>query len=161
MTPTFSFLWGISEGLIIWLQIWEDAESLVSTASLRSLFSICQYLTPLSSLALAHFSTRNQLRSESENVSHTVMSNSLRPHGLYPARLLCPWNSAGKNTGVGNHSLLQGIFPVQELKLSLLHCRRTLYHLSHQGSPRNQLRTSTLIVWLYSLIPSVSSAAKL
>ena len=33
----------------------------------------------------------------------------LRPHGLYPARLLCPWNSPGKNTGVGCHSLLQGI----------------------------------------------------
>ena len=31
-------------------------------------------------------------------------------HGLYPARLLCPWTSPGKNTGVGSHSPLQGIF---------------------------------------------------
>ena len=31
--------------------------------------------------------------SESESVSHSVMSNSLRPHGLWPARLLCPWDS--------------------------------------------------------------------
>ena len=36
------------------------------------------------------------------------MSNSLWPHGLEPTRLLCPWNSPGKNTGVGCHALLQG-----------------------------------------------------
>ena len=42
-------------------------------------------------------------------------SNSLRPHGLQLARLLCPWNSPGQNTGVGSHSLLQGIFPTQGL----------------------------------------------
>ena len=38
------------------------------------------------------------------------MSDSLRPHGLSPTRLLCPWDSPGKNTGVGCHFLLQGIF---------------------------------------------------
>ena len=40
-----------------------------------------------------------------------------------------------KNTGVGCHALLQGIFPTQELNLGLLHCRWILYCLSHQGSP--------------------------
>ena len=35
------------------------------------------------------------------------MSDSVRPHGLQPARLLCPWDSPGKNTGVGCHFLLQ------------------------------------------------------
>ena len=40
-------------------------------------------------------------------VSHSVMSDSLQPHGLQPASLLCPWNSPGKNTGVGYHFLLQ------------------------------------------------------
>ena len=39
-------------------------------------------------------------------LSHSVVSNSLQPHGLQPARLLCPWNSPGKNTGVVSHSLL-------------------------------------------------------
>ena len=39
-----------------------------------------------------------------------VMSDPLPPHGLYLARLLYPWNSLGKNAGVGSHSLLQGIF---------------------------------------------------
>ena len=51
------------------------------------------------------------------------MSDSLRPHELHPARLLCPWNSPGKNTGVGCCSLLQRIFSTQELNLGLEHCR--------------------------------------
>ena len=42
-----------------------------------------------------------------------------------------------KNTGVGSLSLLQGIFPTQELNWALLHCRRILYQLSYQGSPKN------------------------
>ena len=55
------------------------------------------------------------------------MSNSLRPHRLKPTRFICPWNSPGKNTGVCSHSLLQGIFPTQELNscpLHLLYCRQ-------------------------------------
>ena len=43
----------------------------------------------------------------------------------------CP----GKNTGVGCHALLQEIFPTQGSDSGLPHCRRILYHLSHQGSP--------------------------
>ena len=42
------------------------------------------------------------------------LPNSVRPHGLQPARLLHPGDSPGKNTGVGGHVLLQGIFPTQE-----------------------------------------------
>ena len=60
---------------------------------------------------------------------------TLRSHGLQPTRLLCLWNSPGKNTGVGSHSLLQGIFLTQGSNLGLLHYRQILYHLSHQGSP--------------------------
>ena len=44
-------------------------------------------------------------------------------------------DSPGKNTGVGCHALLQGIFPTQELNEGLLHCRQILYELSYQGSP--------------------------
>ena len=44
-------------------------------------------------------------------------------------------DSPGKNTGVGCHGLLQGIFLTQELNPGLLHCRQILYCLSHQGSP--------------------------
>ena len=43
-------------------------------------------------------------------------------------------DSPGKNTGVGCHALLQGIFPTQGLNPGLPHCRQILYHLSHQGS---------------------------
>ena len=50
------------------------------------------------------------------------------PNGLQPATLLCPWDSLGKNTRVGCHALLQGIFPTQGLNLGLLHCRQILYH---------------------------------
>ena len=49
---------------------------------------------------------------------------TLQPHGLQPARLLCQWDSPGKNIGVGCHALLQGILPTQESNpclLDLLH----------------------------------------
>ena len=54
--------------------------------------------------------------------SHSIISDSLRPHGLYS-----PWNSPGQNIGVGSLSLLQGIFPTQGLNPGLLHCRWILY----------------------------------
>ena len=66
-----------------------------------------------------------------ESESHSVVSDSLQPHGLYS-----PWNSPGQNTGVGSLSLFQGIFPTQGSNPGLLHFRRILYQLSHKGSPR-------------------------
>ena len=48
------------------------------------------------------------------------MTDSLRPYGLWPARLLCPWASPGKITGVDCHVLLQGIFPTEGSNLCLL-----------------------------------------
>ena len=63
--------------------------------------------------------------------SRSVVSDSLRPHGLYS-----PWNSPGQNTGVGSLSLLQQIFPTQGSNPGLLHCRWILYKLKHKGSPR-------------------------
>ena len=61
----------------------------------------------------------------------SVVADSLWPHGLQPTRLFCPWDSPCKNTGVGCHALLQGIFLTQGLNsglLQLLHFRRILYH---------------------------------
>ena len=66
-----------------------------------------------------------------ESEIHSVVSNSSRPHGLYS-----PWNSPGQNTGVGSHSLLQGLFPTQGSNPGLPHCRWILYQLSHKGSSR-------------------------
>ena len=47
--------------------------------------------------------------------SATQLCHTLQPHGLWPARLLCPWNFSGKNTGVDCYFLLQGIFWTQGL----------------------------------------------
>ena len=59
-------------------------------------------------------------------------------NGLYSARLLYPWDFAGKSTGAGCHFLLQGIFPTQELNLGFPHIvGRRFYHLSHLGSHYN------------------------
>ena len=71
---------------------------------------------------------------ESVSKSRSVVSDSLRPHGLYS-----PWNSPGQNTGVGSLSLLQGIFPTQGWNPGLLHCRRILYQLSHKENPIQSL----------------------
>ena len=57
-----------------------------------------------------------------ESESHSVLSDSLQPHGLYR-----PWNSPGQNTGVGSLSLLQGIFPTQESNPGLPPCRQRLH----------------------------------
>ena len=54
-------------------------------------------------------------------LSCTVVSNSLRPHGLQPTRFLCPWSFLGKNIGGKCHFLLLGIFPTQGLNVCLLH----------------------------------------
>ena len=50
-----------------------------------------------------------------------VVSYSLWPYGLQPARLFCPWDFPGKNTGVGSHFFLQKIFLTQGSDLHLLH----------------------------------------
>ena len=85
----------------------------------------------------------------------SVVSNSLWPMEE-PARVLCPWDSPGKNTRVGCCAFLQGIFLTQELNphlQHLLHCRQALYPLSHEkdflgkdrlegGSRRMQLSAS-------------------
>ena len=65
-------------------------------------------------------------------LSHLIVSDSLQPHGLQPTRLFCPWDFPGKNTGVGSHSLLQGIFPSQGL--CLLHWQADSLPLHHLGS---------------------------
>ena len=64
---------------------------------------------------------------------------SLQPYGLQPPRPLCSWDSPGKDTEVGCHFLLQGIFPTQGLKLSHLHWQVDSLPPSHVGSPKVEL----------------------
>ena len=63
--------------------------------------------------------------SEKSKWSCLVVSDPQRPHGLQPARLFSPWDSPGKNTGVGCHALLQGIFLTQGSNLQFLTCLPT------------------------------------
>ena len=51
---------------------------------------------------------------------------------MWPTRFLYSWNSPGKNTGMGSHSLLQGIFLTQESNQAKSHCRPILYHLNQK-----------------------------
>ena len=63
---------------------------------------------------------------------------TLRPHGLQPVKLLCLWDSPGKNTGDGCLSLFQGIFTIQGLNPGLRNCKLIPYHLSYQGSQASE-----------------------
>ena len=90
------------------------------------------------------------MKNHMESESRSVVSDSLRPQGLYS-----PWSSPGQNTGVGSGSLLQGIFLTQESNQGLLHCRQILYQLSYQGSPiwRFLTKLKTVTTWFCNLIP--------
>ena len=59
----------------------------------------------------------------------------LQPHNLQPIRFFCPWNFAGKNTGMGCQFLLQGVFLTQGSNPHLLHWQAGSLPLNHQGSP--------------------------
>ena len=65
----------------------------------------------------------------------------LEPYGLQPARLLCLWDFPGKNTGVGGHFLLQGIFPFQGLNPRLLYWQADSLLLSHSLKPLGEAGT--------------------
>ena len=60
------------------------------------------------------------------------MSNSVQPHRRQPTRLHCPWDSPGKNTGVGCHFLLQC---VKVKSLSHVQLLATLWTAAHQAPP--------------------------
>ena len=89
-------------------------------------------------------SNSHQEKSESENVSRSIVSDSLQPVDCKPIRLLCPWDSPSRNTGVSCHYILHGLFLAQGSNQGLLHCRSVLYYLRHQGSP------TPTISWLIS-----------
>ena len=55
-------------------------------------------------------------------------------------------DSPGKNTGVGCHAFLQGIFPTQRSNTGLPHCRWILYHLSHKGSPPGSIYVTSYVL---------------
>ena len=68
-------------------------------------------------------------------VLYLVTSNSLWPHGLQPARLLCPWGFSRPEYWSGLPCLPSRDLPNRGMNPGLLHCTQILYQLSHQGSP--------------------------
>ena len=86
----------------------------------------------------------------SASAAASFVSGSVWPHGLRPARLLCPWDSLGKSSRLGCHALLQGVFPTEG---SNLHCRQVLYHLTTREAQARSLGLAK-----YILPPSLTSA---
>ena len=91
-----------------------------------------------------------------ESESHSVVSDSLQPHGLSN-----PWNSPGQNTGVGNLSLLQRIFPTQESNWGLLQCRQILYQLSYHTYKQSSLNLAQSLNELKGFTLTLSRKGKI
>ena len=89
---------------------------------------------------------------ESESVSRSFVSNSLQPRGLRPARFLCPWNSPGKNTGVGCHSFLQGNLPDPGIKPESPILQADSLLSEPPGKPRTMLGRSSMSCWGETLL---------
>ena len=124
--PLFYFLQTLSPYFFVFGFQWSER-----TKILASNTSLPRKRSQVGSIPQGHKESNmaEHSRLQSETESHSVMSDSLRPHGLYS-----PWNSPGQNTGVGSLSLLQGIFPAQGFYPGLPHCRQILDQLSHKGS---------------------------
>ena len=88
------------------------------------------------------------------------MSNSVRPHGLQPTRLLCPWDFPGKNAGVGCHALLQGSSPIQGSNLHLVCLQQ--WQAGSLGFTQNccyfLLRWASLTAQMVKNLPAVQDA---
>ena len=90
------------------------------------LMLLCQFLPPSPSPTVSTSPVSVPANKYPLCVTCSDVSNSLQPYGLQSTRLLCPWNSAGKNTGVSCYSLLQGTFLTQGSNPVLLNCRQIL-----------------------------------
>ena len=115
---------GRMASLTWWTWVWASSGSWWWTGSLASCMGLQRVGHDWATELNWNYEKELTFRFESENESHSVVSDSLRLHGLYS-----PWNSPGQNTGVGSLSLLQGIFPTQGLNRGLPHCRWILYQL--------------------------------
>ena len=90
----------------------------------------------------------------------SVVPNSLNPMDRSPPGSSGPWDSSDKNTGVGCHVLLQGIFPTQGLNSRLLHCRRT-YCWATGGSPHLPHLTTFLRARRATIYPPIGRCQRL
>ena len=110
------------------------------------IFLLSLFESPIGHM-LIHSLLSHKFQSERRGKFLHFVTDCLRPQGLYS-----PWNSPGQNTGVGSHSLLQGIFPTQGSNSGLPRCRRILYQLNHQESP-----TSLKVLFIFFFFSFCSS----
>ena len=110
-----------------WLVIWSHMISLNVTLEpcLVYFIHLLDFIKSVKSSNFSRFTSSCSLvdlvRSIVVVFSCSVMSDSAAPWTFGAARLLCPWDFLGKNTGVGCHFLLQGIFQIQGSNPHLLH----------------------------------------
>ena len=109
------------------------------------------WLSPASEPSFGSHGRRSNMEGQHNILlsSPSFVSNSLWSHGLYPTRLLCPWDFPGKNTGVSNNFLLWGIFWTQGLNLNPLHWQADTLPLSYQGSPVGYLLPCNSRILIY------------
>ena len=95
---------------------------------------------------LIHTGFRKSHSKNIQSMNVLVVSDSFQPMDCSPSGSSVHRDSPGKNTGVGCHALLQGIFPTQGSNPGLLHCRQIRYRLSHQGSPPKCSNYCTIVL---------------
>ena len=120
-------------GLLLMVSLW-ICQQAPTCPPVQTLCCVRSYFLSHNSHSGFGFLTHSCLRACS--VVKTCLT--LQSHGLRPTRLLCLWDSLGKNTGMGSHSFFQGIFQAQGSNphlLCLLHWQEDSLPLSHQGSP--------------------------
>ena len=119
--------WEIAFLLLFLVKEWDDNICMLKTiiaSSYMDVFISC--IIKIKPISFLYFTVLWHPQIKSSCVlSCSVVSDSCHPIDCSPARLLCPWDSPCKSTGVGRHFLLQGIFPPQELNPGPLHCRQT------------------------------------
>ena len=135
---TYVYLWLIHS--VVWQKPIQHCKAIILQFKIKKKKK--KKLTPTMHLALqvvkSNIKTVNTTGMHVCMLSCSVVFYSLWPYGLQPARLLCPWNFPGKNTGVGCHFLLPGIFLTQGSNLCLLcflHWQVDSLPLSQLGSP--------------------------
>ena len=144
---------------VLWMGVWvpgglrADFLSL-QTSDSASVRLLCAVL--VESLKVLGYSfelhLKGHLLSKGGSAGCSVVSDSLRPHGLQPARLLGPWDFPGSTTGVGSHCFSRGSSLPRDWTWVSCHCTWILCHLSHQGSlilrTRNCIKQQSLGVWI-------------
>jgi len=128
-----------SQDLKIDIHLVNEYEILGSQSFLENLILWGQLLQPVEG-------AYNCMRAKSLQSCPTLCD----PHGLQPTRLLCPWDTPGKNTGVGCHALLQGIFPTQGSNPGLLGRRILYYGVTKEAQGASILEQNSSFFELFS-----------